>query len=127
MSIDEIVSLITLEVGDMKNSLSQIYDIVSVTELETEVMRELKLMGRTTTVGISHGYKLEIEYAIPFRNRFDFTQLRGDSTLSIVYGDGSRIVYQAVSTLTIGGQKYDGEGFPVQKILLLAESKSQVS
>ncbi|OGQ60741.1 MAG: hypothetical protein A3J24_06420 [Deltaproteobacteria bacterium RIFCSPLOWO2_02_FULL_53_8] len=115
----EYVSLVKLEVNG-KN----IDDFKSVEEEEIELNKEVNLMHKTGSVGVTQRYKVNVDYVVPKDSpEFDFAAVK-DGTLTIDYDNGTRIQFTGVTVLKIGATSFDGEKEATRKISFMATGKS---
>lgn len=120
--MEEYLSSVILGIGNGDNYV-EISDIMSVTEIEAEYGRELKLMSGAHTVGVRPSYKLEIEYVRPKLHPYNNFSKLAKAVLTLYYENGSTTIYSGVSILKMGNIKYDGENAAVQIITVHANKK----
>ena len=102
--MSDYVSRVLLE-GNGQN----IDDFKSVTEKEVELNKQVNLMNKTGTCGVTSRCQVEVEYVVPEdAPEFDFNSVK-NGTLTIDKMNGVRETYTGVTTLKIGATKYDGE------------------
>lgn len=116
----EYVSQITLEVNGR-----QIDDFNSVTEGERELKKEVKLMNKSGIISVPARYPLKVEYVVPKdAPEFDFESV-ADGTLTIDYGNGTRLQFTGVYTLKIGETKFGDEKEATRAIDLIAMNRTK--
>lgn len=116
--MSEYVSTVLLEING-----KSITDFKAVEEEEVEMAKEVNLMNKTGSVGVTPRYKVNVDYVVPKDSEeFDFSGVK-DGTLTIDFGNGRRRQYMGVRTLKIGATAYDGEKEAVRKITFMATGR----
>lgn len=116
--MSEYIARVLLEI----NGIS-IEDFKTVEEEEVELNKEVNLMNKTGSVGVTPRYKINVDYVVPKDSpEFDFTAVK-DGTLTIDCENNKRIQYSGVTTLKIGATSYDGEKEATRKISFMATGK----
>lgn len=119
--MEEYVAQVTLEINGQ-----EITDFNSVEEKEVALRKAVNLMNSTGVVGVTRRYGVAVDYVVP-KNKpeFDFNAVSG-GTLTIDKGNGARVTYTGVSTLSIGATKYDGDKEATRPIEFIASGKVEV-
>jgi len=116
--MSEYVARVRLEING-KN----IDDFKTVEVEEVEFNKEVNLMNKTGSVGVTPRHKINVDYVVPKDSEeFDFASVK-DGTLTIDYDNGTRVSYKGVTVLKIGATSYDGEKEATRKISLMATDK----
>jgi len=116
----EYVSNVTLEVNGQ-----EIDDFKKVEVGEVELNKQVNLMNKTGTTGITPRRTVVVDYVIPEdAPEFDFTTVK-NGTLTIGYQNGKRIQFFGVTTLKIGATSFDGDNEAVRSITLHATDEQE--
>jgi hypothetical protein len=116
----KVVSSVTLEIdGEEEDNFSEI------TEPEVEHNKPVDLMNKTAHIEVTRRYKgIKIKYLVPSDEpERDFSKVE-DSTLTIVYKNGTRRTYSGVYVNKIGGETYKDGAETVRDIELSAEARN---
>lgn len=116
--MEEYIARVLLEING-----KSIEDFKTVEEEEVELNKEVNLMNKTGSVGVTPRYKINVDYVVPKNSpEFDFTKVK-DGTLTIDPENGVRRQYAGVTVLKIGATNYDGEKEATRKISFMATGK----
>lgn len=113
------VSRVTLEIdGEEEDNFSEI------TEPDVEYNKPVDLMNKTVHVAVTQRYKgIKIKYVVPSDEpERDFSKVE-DSTLTIVYENGTRRRYSGVYVNKVGNETYKDGSETVRDIELSAEDR----
>ena len=111
---NEFVSRVALEVNGQL-----IEDFDTVSEMEIEVRRPVRLARKRGFVKVNPNYGVKVDYVVPSGvPEFDFQGIE-DATLTIDKEDGSRIVYTGVFCMKVGETRYGEEGTPAKRTIEL--------
>ncbi|MDA8137982.1 MAG: hypothetical protein M0036_04940 [Desulfobacteraceae bacterium] len=100
-----------------------IEDFKTFTENERELARQVKLMNKSGSCGVTQRPGCKVDYVVPMEApEFDFDSVK-DGTLTVEYENGKRKIFTGVRTLKIGEEKIDGDNDVVRAIEFMAEKR----
>ncbi|GFO67880.1 hypothetical protein GMLC_14590 [Geomonas limicola] len=98
----------------------------AIEESDEELAKRIKLMHGSEAMAVPPEYGVKLTYVIPDGDDGEERDFRGikNGTLILEYPSGRMTVYTGVSTLKIGGAKFDGDNEAVREIELMATGRN---